>query len=200
MRLFFGGSFDPVHLGHLLVAVDVKEKLEARELIFIPAFQAPLKDTHMASPEDRLRMLELCVEGLEGFGVSDTEIRRGGISYTVDTAKELMNVYGERQSFIVGGDSFLSFHLWREPFEILRMARLVIVNREGENRERISAYIRKNFPWLREGEDYIILEVRRIDLSSTEVRNRLRQGKSIRWMVPREVEEYIRKRGLYVNL
>lgn len=200
MRLFFGGSFDPVHLGHLLVAMDVKERLEAKELIFLPAFQAPLKEPHVASPEDRLRMLELCVEGLEGFYVSDLEIRRGGISYTVETARVLMNVYGERQSFIIGGDSFLSFHLWKEPLEILKMARLVIVNREGESWERISAYIRENFPWLREGEDYILLNVRRIDLSSTEVRNRLREGKSIRWMVPKEVEEYIRKRGLYVNL
>lgn len=99
MRLFFGGSFDPVHMGHLIIARDVIEVLAFDGVVFVPAFQAPLKDTHVASPEDRIRMLNLALDGIEGFEVSNIEVRRGGISYTVDTAKEFYKEYGEKPFF-----------------------------------------------------------------------------------------------------
>ncbi len=196
MKIFFGGSFDPVHTGHLLVARDVKEALGFEKVVFLPAFQAPLKEPHLASPQDRLNMLKLAIEGLNDFEVSTIEIERGGVSYTVDTAKEIYERFGERPFFLVGADSFLSLHLWKDPQRLITLARFVVVDREGKGK-RVMDYVKENFPNLREGLDFFIVSVRRIDISSTEIRERIRKGKSIRWMVPREVEDYIIEKGLY---
>ncbi|MFN7064532.1 MAG: nicotinate-nucleotide adenylyltransferase [Aquificaceae bacterium] len=194
MDLFFGGSFDPVHIGHLLVARDVKEITGFERIIFLPAFQAPLKEPHLASPEDRLKMLKLALDRLEGYEVSSLEIERGGISYTVDTARELCR--RERPFFLVGADSFLSLHLWKDPLDLLSLSRFVIVDRESKGR-RVRGYIKENFPSMKEGEDFLLISVRRIDISSTEIRERIRKGKPIKWLVPEEVERYILERGLY---
>lgn len=196
MKLFFGGSFDPVHLGHLLVARDVRESLGFESVVFVPACQAPLKKPHVASPQDRIEMLRLSVEGVEGFEVSDIEIRRGGISYTVDTASELKALTGERPFFLVGADSFLSLHLWKEPHKLVSLARFVIVDRENRWMH-LRDYIRENFPQMKEGIDFQVVAVRRIDISSTEIRERLKEGKSIRWLVPQVVEDYIHLKRLY---
>ncbi len=198
MKLFFGGSFDPVHMGHLLVARDVMEALGFERVVFVPAHQAPLKDPHLASPEERLEMLRLSILGLQGFEVSHIEIDRGGISYTVDTARELRKTLGDRPFFLVGADSFLSLHLWKEPDELVSLARFVVVDREGK-RERVMNYLRENFPELKEGEDFHFLSVRRVDISSTEIRERVKEGKSIKWLVPEQVEDYILARGLYTK-
>ncbi|RMG99695.1 MAG: nicotinate (nicotinamide) nucleotide adenylyltransferase [Aquificota bacterium] len=198
MILFFGGSFDPVHVGHLIVARDVLEGLGALKVVFVPAYQAPLKEPHRASPQDRLNMLRLALQGQEGFEVSTVEIQRGGISYTVDTARELYKSLKERPTFLVGADSFLSLHMWKEPVELLKLARFVVIDREGKQKEVLS-YVKERFPWLKEGEDYTLLSVRRIDVSSTEIRRRLAQGKSVRWLLPEKVEDYILQRGLYRN-
>ncbi|MEN3028515.1 MAG: nicotinate-nucleotide adenylyltransferase [Aquificaceae bacterium] len=197
MRLFFGGSFDPVHVGHLLVARDVKEAMGFERVVFLPTFQAPLKEPHGATPEERLQMLRLSLKGLEDYEVSEIEIRRGGISYTVDTAEELHRTLGERPFFLLGADSFLSLHLWKEPVLLTRLARFLVVDREGR-REKLKVYLKENFPHLEEGKDFFFLSVRRLDLSSTEIRDRVRKGKSIKWMVTEEVEDYIRDKGLYL--
>ncbi len=196
MQLFFGGSFDPIHIGHLIVSRDVLEQLGVSKLTFIPAHQAPLKDKHKASPQDRFSMVKLAIEGCQAFSVSDLEIRRGGVSYTVDTARELFELYGERPCFLMGTDSALSLHMWKEPQQLIKLARFVIVDRAGRSKE-VTAYFKEVFPELKEGIDYILLSVRRVDVSSTEIRDRLREGKSIKWLVPEPVEEYIRERGLY---
>ncbi|MEZ0336999.1 MAG: nicotinate (nicotinamide) nucleotide adenylyltransferase [Aquificaceae bacterium] len=196
MRLFFGGSFDPVHVGHLLVARDVKEALGFEKVIFLPAFQAPLKEPHLASPQDRLTMLKLAIKGLEDFEVSTMEIKRGGISYTVDTAEEIYKNFGERPFFLVGTDSFLSLHLWKEPIKLLSLARFVVVDRDGKGK-KVKDYVKENFSSLKEGTDFFLLSIRRIDVSSTEIRERVKEGKSIKWMVPQEVEDYILEKGLY---
>ncbi len=196
MELFFGGSFDPVHIGHLLVARDVKESMGFEKVIFLPAFQAPLKDPHLASPEDRFNMLEIAIRELEGYGISRLEIERGGVSYTVDTARHICKNYGYKPFFLVGADSFLSLHLWKDPFELISLASFVVVDREGKGK-KVKEYIKENFPMLKEDRDFFLLSVRRIDISSTEIRERVKKGKSIRWMVPEGVEEYIRAKGLY---
>ncbi|MCX8059944.1 MAG: nicotinate-nucleotide adenylyltransferase [Aquificaceae bacterium] len=195
--MFFGGSFDPVHVGHLIVARDVLEAMAFEKVVFLPAYQTPMKEPHMASPEDRLRMLELCVEGFSMYEVSDLEIRRGGVSYTVDTARELQELYGERPFFLLGADSFLTLHKWKSPEELTKVARFVVVDREGKW-ELVKTYLREHFPNLQEGSDLFLLSVRRLDLSSTEIRERVKRGKSIRWMVTPEVEDYIRAKGLYL--
>ncbi|MFN3471131.1 MAG: nicotinate (nicotinamide) nucleotide adenylyltransferase [Aquificaceae bacterium] len=196
MELFFGGSFDPVHVGHLLVARDVKEALGFEKVIFLPAFQAPLKEPHLASPQDRLTMIKLAIEGLEGFEANTMEIERGGISYTVDTAREIYEKSKERPFFLVGADSFLSLHLWKDPNKLLSMSRFVVVDRNGKEK-RVIDYVKENFPSLKEDVDFFLLSIRRIDISSTEIRERVKKGKSIKWMVPREVEDYILEKGLY---
>ncbi len=195
MKLYFGGSFDPVHVGHLLVARDVLEALGFQKIVFLPAFQAPIKRPHEASPEDRLRMLELALKE-PFFEVSDLEIKRGGISYTVDTARELYSTLGERPFLLVGADSFLSLHVWKEPVELLRLARFVVADREGKAK-LIKLYVEEYFPFLKEGEDYLLVATRRVDVSSTEIRKRVKEGKSIRWLVPEEVEIYIHEKSLY---
>ena len=128
-RVFFGGSFDPIHVGHLIVARDVVEFLKVEKLIFIPTFQAPLKEPHEASPEQRYKMIELAIEGEPHFEVSNIEIKRGGISYTIDTARELFKTLGEKPTFLLGADSVLSLHMWKEAQKLTEIIKLVIVDR-----------------------------------------------------------------------
>ncbi len=196
MHLFFGGSFDPIHIGHLIVGRDVLEKLRADKLTFIPTYQAPLKEAHQARPLDRLSMIKLAIKDQKNFQVSDIEIKRGGISYTVDTVMELFKLYSEKPYFVMGADSLLSLHLWKEPQKVTSLACLVVVDRFNKAKE-ILKYMKYKFPHLKEDQDYILLEVRRVDVSSTEIRERVRTGKSIRWLVPQEVEDYIIRKGLY---
>jgi len=196
MKVFFGGSFDPVHLGHLLVARDVLEELKVQEVVFVPAYQAPLKEPHRASPEERLHMLKLAIENVKGFSVSSVEINRKGISYTVDTAKELFQELKDKPTFLVGVDSVLNLHLWKNPATLVSLARFIIVDRGSKGKE-VKAYLKEKFPELIEDTDYIILSIRRIDISSTEIRRRVKEGKSITWLVPERVESYILSKGLY---
>ncbi len=197
-KVFFGGSFDPVHIGHLIVARDVLEQLRAESIVFIPAFQSPLKEPHVATPKERLEMLSLAVEQEKGFEVSSLEIERGGTSYTVDTAQELFNALGERPTFLVGADSIMTLHLWKDPQKLTKIAKFVIADRYAKAQE-VRSYMSSAFPNLKEGEDYMILSTRNIDVSSTEIRKRIREGRSIKWLVPERVEKYILQKGIYIR-
>ena len=195
MKIVFGGSFDPIHIGHIILARDIKERLKADKVIFVPTAQAPLKGKHRASMEDRLNMLRLALEKEKDFIIEDYEIKRGGISYTVFTLEYLKKKYeGEELYLLLGSDSFLRFHLWKEPEKILKMVRIVIVDREGKLKE-VEEYINERFKAFKD--KVTLLHSRRIDISSTEIRRRIKEGKSIYCLVPESVEEYIRKRGLY---
>jgi len=194
MLIIFGGSFDPVHIGHLLIARDIYEIYRPERFLFIPTSSAPLKEKHKAPPQDRLSMLEIALEG-EPYELSDVEIKRGGVSYTVDTLRELIPQLGEKPWILMGSDTALSLHRWKEPEEVIRLARLLIVDRSGKL-PTVKEYLRERFPDLNP-EDLSFAEVRRIDISASEIRKRVREGKSIRYMVPERVEEYIREKGLY---
>ena len=195
MKIVFGGSFDPVHIGHIILARDIKEQLGADEVIFVPTAQAPLKERHRASAEDRLKMLQLALDKEENFIIEDYEIKRGGISYTVFTLEYLKKKYeGEELYLLLGSDSFLRFHMWKEPLRILQLAKIVVVDREGKLKD-VEEYIEERFKTFKER--IILLSSRRIDVSSTEIRRRVREGKSIYCLVPEKVEEYIREKGLY---
>ncbi|HIP43627.1 MAG TPA: nicotinate (nicotinamide) nucleotide adenylyltransferase [Aquifex aeolicus] len=196
MRIIFGGSFDPVHIGHIILARDILEYFKAKEVIFVPTYQAPLKNKHSASPEDRLNMLKIAIENETKFKVEDFEIRRKGISYTVYTLRYLKEKYREELYLLLGSDSFLKFHLWKESEEILKLAKIIIAEREGKLDE-VREYIKRNFPHLVEGKDVFPVKIRRLDISSTEIRNRLAEGKSVYCLVPEKVEEYIKEKGLY---
>ena len=193
MILIFGGSFDPPHIGHLIVARDVKEKLKAKKVIFVPAWRSPFKEGHSAPPEDRLTMVKLCTEEEDGFEVEDYEVKKGGISYTVHTLEYMRRKYGEDLAFLMGSDTFKGFPKWRDPFKILKLAKLVVVGR-GEKPEEPEVF--KEF--IRSGR-ILFVNVRRLDISSTEIRERIARGISVRWMVPDPVLDYIIEKGLYLK-
>lgn len=189
MRIgLLGGSFDPPHNGHLLAAGDAFEALSLDRLVFIPAAVQPLK-THQdaAAPEHRLSMVRLLVDGDSRFDTDSMEIDRGGLSYTVDTLSAFAAAFPSAELFwLVGADVVRSFARWREPERITELATVVVLQRtdEAPDLASIPGTPRR-------------LATRRIDISSTEVRKRVQEGKSIRGFVPDAVAEYIAAKRLY---
>jgi nicotinate-nucleotide adenylyltransferase len=190
MRLgLFGGTFDPPHLGHLLAAVDAVEALALDRLIFVPAARQPLKaDMHTAPAAARLAMTHRLVGDDRRFGVDAIEIDRDGLSFTVDTLRAFAARAPEAEHFfLLGADAWRTFPQWREPAEIMRLATVVVLTRGGEPVSPASPGLRA----LR------VMPARRIDISSTEIRSRVRAGLSLRGFVPEAVREYIEENGLY---
>ena len=195
----FGGSFDPVHLGHLWIAESALESLELDELRWIPTAQSPLKPSGpVASNEDRLQMLRLAVSGREKFVVDDRELRRGEVSYTVDTMTELQKEIPDAQwILIIGSDSLASFQKWHQPKKLLEMTSLAVVQRGGE--PDIDFQMIKGLT----SEDRIadmqrqVIKMPVIEISSTEIRQRVQSGKSIRFRVSRPVDAMIHTQNLY---
>jgi len=185
----FGGTFDPPHVGHLLLAADARDALKLDRLIFVPAAAQPLKiDTPaVASPGDRLEMVRLAVADDANYTVDDTEINRKGLSYTVDTLEHLSAKYPGGELFLLlGEDAVASLDKWRAPDRIRELATVAVMRRarpDGTNTAHASGVIE--------------LSTRRVDVSSTEIRARLRAGKSIKGFVPESVERFIDARGLY---
>ena len=194
MRLgVFGGTFDPPHVGHLLTAVDAVEALTLDRLLFVPAAQQPLKvGCESAAPEHRLAMARLLAGDDPRFGVDPIEIDRAGLSYTVDTLGELTRrLPGAELFFLVGADALATFPRWREPRRVLELARLVVLRRASDDVE-LPAMMREAPPL-----EPIVLAARRVDVSSTEVRARVRAGLSIRGFVPDAVAAYVAQARLY---
>ena len=183
-----GGTFDPPHVGHLIAAVDAYERLELDKLIFIPTANQPLKQDKpaVAPAKDRLQMVRLLVGNDARFEVSETEIERGGLSYTVDTLEALRKERpGDELVLIVGLDAMKSFDQWKDWKRIRLMAGLAVLTRDAA--PQMSAEVGTA----------TIVGTRRIDVSSSEIRERLRQGKSVRGFVTESVEAYIAERNLY---
>ena len=192
-----GGTFDPVHLGHLMLADAVRERLAPAEIIFMPAAQPWMKEGVSISPVgDRLEMVRLATCGREGLSVSTLEIERGGPTYTVDTLRELRSSLPEDRElyFILGWDNLLELPRWREPGEIIKLCTLVAVPRIGY-RVPGAAMLEKLLPGL--ASRVILLAKPEIDISASVIRERVRRGESIRHLVPEAVAEYIRDRHLY---
>lgn len=195
MRLgLFGGTFDPPHLGHLLVAVDAFETLELDRLVLIPAGAQPLKvGVVRATGHQRLEMVRRLAGDDPRFAVDPIEIDRSGLSYTVDTLSD----YAAKEPtaerfFLVGADVMDSFAQWREPERVLALAQLVVLQRSaGEGTGRVEPVAATA------GRPPRVLRTRTIDISSTEIRARVGAGRSIRGFVPDAVAEYIAEAGLY---
>lgn len=185
-----GGTFDPVHMGHLVLAEQVREKLKLDKVIFIPCFSPPHKTRRKLSPaKDRFRMAALAVEGNASFSISDIELKREGLSYTVDTLRELRRRHSESAIyFLTGSDVLDEIHTWRDPEEIYKLARVVIATRPG-----FDSFDPEN-PFAKRS---IVLPITGIDVSASGIREKVKKGRSIRYLVPPKVEEYIRKRKLY---
>lgn len=194
----FGGSFNPVHLGHLVVAQDALEHMGLHRIVFLPAAQPPHKAEPLAPASDRLEMLRLAVMDDPRFEVSSDEIDRGGVSYTVDTLRRFRERHPDAALyFLIGGDSLLELHTWREIQTILQLAEIVTVGRPGVPLDKINPEtVRLPDPWPeRLGGN--IVRGHRVEISSTDIRGRCARGRSIRYLVPLAVERYIAAHQVY---
>jgi nicotinate-nucleotide adenylyltransferase len=191
-----GGTFNPPHLGHLLIAQEALHQLGLDRVLLMPVATPPHKEAHGdPGPEARYAMCQLAIDGDERFAASDLEIRRGGSSYTVDTLRALHGTYPEAElTFIVGGDMAASLPTWREPSEVVSLARLAVAEREGALRADILERL-ATIPGAAERVEFFDLP--RIDFSSSLVRRRVAAGQPITYLVPDPVAEYIAQHGLY---
>jgi nicotinate-nucleotide adenylyltransferase len=198
----FGGSFNPIHHGHLILARVVRERLSLDRLIFIPASTPPHKQSEiLAPPMNRLEMVRLAIRGEERFEASDCELNRPGPSYTVDTVKSFRERLGQETQlhWIIGGDSLAELDGWRDVSGILRLAQIVTVRRPSWEDSALEA-LRGNLS----GEEIErlangIVTAPLIDISSTDIRRRVSNGWSIRYLTPPDVVSYIENRGLYLD-
>ncbi|MCH7964426.1 MAG: nicotinate-nucleotide adenylyltransferase [Bacteroidetes bacterium] len=184
----FGGTFDPIHHGHLITAQSVREIRNLDRIIFIPSFISPHKaDVNSASPEHRMNMLKLAVEEIEFFEVSDYEIKKEGISYTIDTLKEFKKKYDELQ-FIIGYDNIFKFHTWKNPDEIMKITKILVLKRKSSlPPPHEDKYVKSA----------LFVETRGIEISATDIREKVKQGMPIHYLVPEKVKEYIYSFNLY---
>ena len=188
----FGGSFNPPHVAHLAVAEAARDGLALDRVVWIPAATPPHKQhLNLTSPEHRLAMTRLAVADNEAFVVSDMEIGRAGVSYTVETVRALQDANPEVDfHLLVGGDSFAQFHTWVEPDEIARRVSLVVYPRPGADLSEVTPSLMARAT---------VLDRPLLDPSSTALRRLLRTGRSARYLVPDAVLAYIAEHGLYAG-
>ena len=184
----FGGTFDPPHVGHVLVAGDACELLGLDRVIWVPVAQQPLKEAPPLAPAaDRRRMVELAIGDDRRFSLDTMEMDRGGLSFTVDTLESLAGRHtGAKLVLLVGADAWASFDRWRDPARILTLADVAVIARAGESPGPVS------------GHTPAVVTARRVDVSSTEIRDRVRRGLPITGFVSDAVRDYIRSSKLYV--
>lgn len=180
----YGGSFDPVHLGHLILAREAAEQLGLNRVIFLPAQLSPHKlDRPPADADSRVAVLRAATEGEDLFSVDDREVRRGGVSFTIDTVRELLSEHpGCELFYFIGDDNLAELHTWKEIDALRGLVQFVVLGRGGTSPH-------DEFPVIQ----------RRIDISSTDIRNRVARGLSIRYLVPEKAELMIIQRKLYVR-
>lgn len=187
----FGGTFNPPHMGHLIVAERVRTGLGLDKIVFIPSYISPHKQEGESDlAEERLAMTELAVLSNEKFECSDIEVTKKETSYSLHTLEYLMGQYPEDSFYlIVGMDNYLTFHLWKKPKKILELTTLVVMNRPGYAKQ-INEII---------GTDNVVfVDVPSVDISSSDIRQRVKEKKSIHSLVPDNVEEYIVSCRLYL--
>ena len=190
-----GGSFDPIHLGHLIMAEAAREVLSLDLLLFVPTAVQPLKQEHAAAaPEHRVAMVELAIEGNPYFSLSRVDVDRPGPSYTVDMLRLLRQEYPQAAFwFILGADALHSLTRWRDPEGVLAQARLAVVRRPGVAVDM--AALSQALPRLQGSVDWVDAPL--IDISATDLRRRASEGLSLRYRVPDPVREYIEANKLY---
>ena len=192
-----GGTFDPVHLGHLAVAEEACRQVGMSEVVFVPAGHPYFKALARITPaEHRLKMLELALAGKPGFRISLIEIQRPGPSYAVDTVSRMREKLdpGDEIYFILGWDSVLTLPRWQEPERLISLCRLVVAPRPGFPKPDIGI-VEKDLPGI--SQRSVILEKPVVDISSTDIRERIRAGLPVDGLLPPAVIGYIREKGLY---
>jgi nicotinate-nucleotide adenylyltransferase len=193
-----GGSFDPVHMAHLLMAEIARETLSLDLVLFLPAGTQPLKQDRAATPiEHRVAMLKLAIEGNPAFALSRVDVDRPGPSYTADSLEQLREECGGPEEtviwFIIGSDSLLTLPQWRDPMRVLAQTRLAVVRRPTFNADL--APLEAQLPGISTAIDWVDAPL--IEISGTDIRKRVAEGKSIKYRVPDVVREYIASHGLY---
>lgn len=195
-----GGSFDPIHIGHLRLSYAVQQQLAFDRVVFLPTYISPHKQTRsdFASWEDRLAMVQLAMQGYADFAVSSLEFDRGGVSYTYDTVNFMKEMWPDAEIYlIVGEDTLAKLYLWYRALDLLRVVHFVTAERPGyEGETGIKLLIRAYGSWV--ADKIISVEVPKTAISSTEIRKRLREEKPIRGMTHPAVEQYLYNHGLYL--
>jgi nicotinate-nucleotide adenylyltransferase len=202
----FGGSFDPVHMGHLRIAEEVREHFFLETIYFVPAWLQPLKGLAAAAgADDRTRMIEMATRDNQHFRTSRVEIRRQGISYTIDTVKLFARKFDEIY-FLVGLDAFADIGLWKGFQELFSHANFIVMVRPGRIFEGLPESLKEQVrivdgtTWEHaSGKRIFLHHITQLDISSTGIRELLRSRRSVKYLVPRAVEHYIKKKGLYTS-
>ncbi len=208
-----GGTFDPIHVGHLRGAEEIRETLQLEEIIFIPAYTPPHKTQSYVSPvDDRLRMLELATRDNDYFTVSDIEIRRGGTSYSIDTLKEFSQLNPAAEPyFIIGNELLDGISSWKDYKELLSITNFAVVQRPGyEDRVQteLPLAFRDDFRYVdstdsvttyqhRSQKVLTFVKIQGMQVSSTLIRTYVNQGRTVRYLVTEDVETYIAQNELY---
>jgi len=186
-----GGVFDPIHCGHLFAAEEARVEFKLDKVIFVPCRQpAHKRENDISDPEDRYLMTVLATSNNQFFEVSKVELNRPGPSYSIDTVKEFLKKYnhGVKIFFITGADAFLEVDFWYKSEELIKLCQFVAATRPGYDLNKLDKKFKKIIK---------IMEIPALSISSTDIRRRVREGKSIKYLLPQEVEKYIYKKGLY---
>ena len=192
----FGGSFDPIHYGHLMICEYIKEEMGLDKVIFIPTGNPPHKDLGV-SAEDRYEMVRIAISPNPDFEISDIETTRVNLSYTVDTIRELKKIYKEEKLyFLIGLDSLFQLKTWKKIGDLSQEIEFVVALRPGYiNKEEIDNeidFLRENF-----GTKINLIKTPLYEISSTDLRDRIHEGKSLRYLIPKRVLDYIEESGFY---
>jgi nicotinate-nucleotide adenylyltransferase len=193
----FGGSFDPVHNAHLDIAARAMEAAALDNLLFMPVYAQPFKlGADMSAGADRAKMLRLALKGDDRMDVTDVELARRGVSYTIDSLRAIRDGGGEEIFFLLGADMLLMLEKWHKADELLREFSFIAARRPGSGDDgvtRMAESLRTRY-----GTRVILMENDRMDISASEIRRRVRTGENITGLVPASVEEYIYEKGLYI--
>lgn len=192
----FGGSFNPIHYGHLMICEYIKEEMGLDKVIFIPTGNPPHKEIGV-SAEDRYEMVKLAISPNPGFEISDIETTRVNLSYTVDTIRELKKIYKEEKLyFLIGLDSLFQLKTWKKIGDLSQEIEFVVALRPGYiDKEEINNeidFLRENF-----GTKINLIKTPLYEISSTDLRDRIHEGKSLRYLIPKKVLDYIEESGFY---
>ncbi len=194
-----GGSFNPIHIGHLLLAESARDKFQLDKVLFIPTGNNPFKLSQDEIPkEDRLTMVELAIKSNDAFDISTYEINQSGVTYTIDTIKAIKKKYPNCDFyFIAGGDLMFEINMWKNAPELLKSVQFITSFRPGYSQEKLNERIDE----LKECHNAIIhkLYMIEIDIASSDIRTRIKNGLSIRYLVPERVESYIYQHELYFD-
>lgn len=191
-----GGTFNPIHVGHLIVAQYVLEELELDKILFIPTGNPPHKDAkEIESPVHRFNMIKEAIKHNKRFDVSDMELKRQGTTYTYDTLNEIHSLYKDAEiNFIVGYDTLLDMKNWHKPYEVMKLANFIVVNRNVSNTDIYNYTKRFNIKF---GGNIRVLNIPNIEISSSEIRDRIEKNRDVMYMVTKPVCDYIVTNKLY---